>query len=289
MRIYWRTKPTVICLLLAAGMVRLAFWQADRHEQKQEFIRTMEARLTLPPTVLTEILTQPGDSAEQGASILHQSLIHRRAILIGHFDPQHEFVLRNRRYDGAPGVYVITPFRLEGRSDAILVSRGFIPLSRAAREARTEYSANATEQVRITALIKESVSRHFLAPRDPVAGLGRPWVDQWLRVNIPEIAPQIPYPVLPVWAEMMPTEDPSSAEQQIVRTDKGKEELLFLGFRETAIAKPDVRPDLDYPVPVFDPVIPPGRHLGYIYEWSFMAFATLLIGLIIQLRPPRIN
>jgi hypothetical protein len=86
----------------------------------------------------------------------------------------------------------------------------------------------------------------------------------------------------------MSTEDPHNAQSQIVKSSAGKEELLIMGLADPAAGnRPDFDPNLSYPIPVFDTVLPAGRHLGYVYEWAIMAFATLLIGLVLQLRPPR--
>lgn len=280
MRIYWRAKPTIICGLLAIGMLRLAWWQWERHLQKLEFVHSIEQRLELPPESLGALVpTLP----EAGFDF--DALDYRRATISGTYDFEHEVVLRNRRLDGAPGVYVLTPLRLEGREERLLVTRGFVPLSVAGQEKRGEFQRPPEQS--FVGLLKRPIPRKFLSPQDPPTGPGLPRVDQWLRVDLEGIAKQLPYPLLPVYAEIMSAGDLAETEKKIVRTEKGREELLFLGFREQNVGLPDVRPGLTYPVPVYDAVIPAGRHLGYVYEWSFMAFSTVLIGLIIQLRPPR--
>ena len=43
-----------------------------------------------------------------------------------------------------------------------------------------------------------------------------------------------------------------------------------------------------YPIPVYDTVIPPGRHLGYVFEWAVMALMTFLICLILQFKRPKV-
>jgi surfeit locus 1 family protein len=48
-------------------------------------------------------------------------------VVTGTFDLDHEFVLRGRSHDGAPGVEIATPFRIEGSDTAIIVVRGFVP------------------------------------------------------------------------------------------------------------------------------------------------------------------
>ena len=45
-------------------------------------------------------------------------------------------------------------------------------------------------------------------------------------------------------------------------------------------------PDAAYPIPTFDTTPPPDIHLGYVYEWAFMALLTISIGLIMQFKRP---
>ena len=68
---------------------------------------------------------------------------------------------------------------------------------------------------------------------------------------------------------------------------KGKDELFFLPAKENVIRAPSEIPNYDWPVPVFNTVIPPGRHFGYVFEWAIMALMTALICLVLQLRPPK--
>ena len=75
--------------------------------------------------------------------------------------------------------------------------------------------------------------------------------------------------------------------EDMLSTDAGKEELFMLTSRDKGDATGELKPGLEYPVPDFSTVIPPGRHLGYVYEWAIMAAATLLVALLLQFRPPR--
>jgi surfeit locus 1 family protein len=288
MRFYFKPKVTATCVLLALGMIRLAFWQWDRHEEKQSFIAAMNARLELDPAPLAELLkeTDSESSAVQSSKI--ETILHRRVTVQGEYDFDKEVLLRNRRLDGAAGVYVLTPLKIGGRDQWVLVNRGFIPLSRSAPNARRQFR---TEQLTsFIGLLKEGSVAAALAPRDPPTGTNLPWVDAWLRVDLEKISAQLPYPILPFYVEVMSTADPASAAKEIVKSSAGREELLFLGLNERdAGNRPDYDPALNYPIPAFDTVIPAGRHLGYVYEWSIMAVMTLLIGLVLQLRPPRVS
>ncbi|RMG39991.1 MAG: SURF1 family protein [Candidatus Dadabacteria bacterium] len=265
---------TVTSILLAVGMLRLSYWQWERHLSKKAYIAKLEENLKKPPLTKEELL--------KIALAEWPSYIHRRVIISGDYDFKHEMVLRNRRLDKVPGVHVLTPLKISGTSKFILVDRGFIPLEFSTPDKRTVFQKPKT--ISFTGLIKASVPRRPLSPRDPEAGPDKPWVDAWLRVNLDKIAKQLPFKILPVYLEIIPKNDSAAdIERNIIKSDSDKAEMLFLPSRALA-NKPVSRELSEYPVPVFNTVVPPGRHLGYVYEWAFMALGTLIGGLLLQLK-----
>jgi hypothetical protein len=87
----------------------------------------------------------------------------------------------------------------------------------------------------------------------------------------------------------METEDTKGVEEQIVSTASGRDELFFLGGSDTQLSGVQNIPELNYPVPIFDTVIPAGRHFGYIFEWALMALVTALAGVVLQLKPRKVS
>jgi len=274
MRFYFSPRITIIGLLLVAGMVRASVWQWHRHLEKQVYIEDMGARMTEPPVPIeTVIATNP----EWG------SLAYRRVMVTGTWDFEREMVLRNRRLDDEAGVHVITPLKLSPGGEHILVSRGFIPLGAHERESRRAFQRAA--EGAFIGLVKESASRRLLAPADPPTGPELPWADAWLRVDVPAMSRQLPYPVLPVYLELMESPDAAAAQEKIVTSSSEREELLMMGLSQIKDRTKPARALSEYPVPSFDTVIPPGRHFGYVFEWAGMALLTVLICLVLQLRP----
>jgi surfeit locus 1 family protein len=264
----------VIGVLLS---LRASHWQYTRHQDKLRYIQTMSSRLDSPVRELTELLaTVPPESAE---------LPYRRVTVAGTFDFAHEVILKNRRLQGFPGVHVLTPLKLTGSDHTVLVSRGFIPLSRSKRDMRAQYHGDLNFTG--TALIKEGSSAHLLAPQDPPTGQGLPWVDEWLRVDLSRIQAQLPYTLLPFYLEIMETPTRKGIEEQIVMDKSGREDVFFIADKNKKIRSDSEIPDVVYPLPVFDTVIPPGRHQSYIYEWLFIALLFGAGSLIWQLRRPR--
>lgn len=278
MKFRFSWKITAVGTVLVVGMLRMSWWQWERHQWKVGLIANLRSRLEIPVTPLTE-LSRPADQN-------WEDVTYRRVSVSGTYDFSHEMLLRNRKYGTAMGVHVITPLTIEGTNLNVLVDRGFLPQSLADETTRKKFQTPATAS--FIGLVKESMPRKFLAPADPLAGDGKPWVERWLRVDIPNMQRQLPYPVLPVFLEIVETEDTKAVEQGIIdQKSSGRDEMFFLGG-ETNLGSlgSEQAADIRYPIPVFDTVIPPGRHLGYVFEWAVMALLTALICMVLQLRRP---
>lgn len=277
MKFYWRTRVIVSGGLLAGGMIAAAFWQWDRHLQKQAYIEKLKQNIAAPIADFVELA--------DGSDTLLEQLEYRRVRAQGFYDFEHEMLLRNRKYGETPGVHVITPLKLDGSDQHVLISRGFMPLSRALPETRKQFQKDP--RTSFVGLVKKSMRQKFLAPSDPVAGADNPWVDAWLRINIPEMQRQLPYPVLPIYLEVMGPTEADAAQAKIVVSHSGRDEIFYLQGRAQLVQSSNTEPDLKYPIPAFDTVAPPDIHLGYVYEWSFMALITIIATIVLLLRPGR--
>ena len=269
-------KVCLICFVLMATFLRLSYWQWERHLEKEALRETLEQRVLQKPLENQDLFAEDIDSKD---------MYFRRISLKGSYDFAHEMVLRNRRHEGLPGVHVLTPLKLKDRDQAILVSRGFIPLEYSKSDKRDIFQK--TSEGPYTGIIKESSTPHLLAPKDPEVQPDGPWVDAWLRTNVQKMAKQLPYEVLPYVVELLPPElQKENIAAEIMKSTHGKEELLVLSSR--GIPDASAIGDLtQYPIHAFTTTLPPTRHLGYVYEWGFMALMTFCIGLLLQCKRPR--
>jgi len=259
-------------------MCRLSYWQWTRHLEKVELIKEMDQRLLLQPEPIQGVLATPG------VDWTH-SMIHRRLTIEGSYDFEHEMVLRNRKHMNQPGVMILTPLKIKDTNSWILVNRGYIPLKYAIREMRAQFQKQPS--VQFIGLIKETNPRRFLAPSDPTAGGENPWVDEWLRVDLENIGKQLPYKLLPVYTEVMPSADVEKIKKDILSSESGKSEILSLVARSAATSRDSDINQINtdsLPIPLNDLIIPPGRHLGYVFEWIILALLTGFLAVIIQLR-----
>lgn len=277
MRFYPNRKINIIGALFIILSLRLSYWQWERHVEKRADIRTLEQRLETPPVPLRSLIGHGTEWSE---------MIHRRVTVAGAYDYRHEMVLRNRRHDRMPGVFVLTPLRITGTNDTVLVNRGFAPLPLSDSDARKTISRPAEGS--FTGLIKAPSLRRPFAPADPETGGDLPWVDAWLRVDLARMQRQLPYPLLPIYLEIMTTGSTAETTGAIVQGASGRDELFVPSERiYSMVQAPENLDPARYPIPVFDTVIPPGRHLGYVFEWAMIALLATLICLVLQLRPSR--
>lgn len=151
-----------------AATVSLGLWQLDRADQKKAMQRAIDERGRLAP--LTTAALPTADRAPDPA------LEHRRAEIAGQWDAAHTVYLDNRAMDGRTGFYVVTPLKLAGRADAILVQRGWAPRNVAQRDALPPV-VTPTGDVRIAGRLAASVSRAYALGQDAQAGPIRQNVD----------------------------------------------------------------------------------------------------------------
>ncbi|NOX60743.1 MAG: SURF1 family protein [Chloroflexi bacterium] len=184
-----RWLPTTLLVIIASlVMIRLGFWQLDRLEQKRAYIVQVQAELDAPPIPLT------GDETDLDA----RARRHRRAVVEGRYDFERQVIIKSKLYQRRPGYHLLTPFRIEGSERALLVDRGWIP----AAEDLTDLSRFDEPGVtRIEGRIQPEDRRPEAAqwPTEPQK--------EWYRIDIAGIQNQTPYPLLPFYLALTPTEN----------------------------------------------------------------------------------
>lgn len=109
--------PTLTTLVLLAVLVSLGFWQLDRARQKRD-MQAAYAADNAAPRVRIDASAESIDTGRYGFGVAS-----------GEYDSAHQFLLDNRTRDGAVGYEVLTPLRFPGSDTAVLVNRGWVPLT----------------------------------------------------------------------------------------------------------------------------------------------------------------
>lgn len=126
---------TVATVLSLAATASLGQWQLSRAAQKQALQARIDAQNRRPAIDLTA-MAPPAE---------WPTLVHRQAVVRGRWLADRTVFLDNRQMRGQQGFYVITPLQLSGRSDVILVQRGWVPRNFVDRTALPVVEAAAGE------------------------------------------------------------------------------------------------------------------------------------------------
>jgi surfeit locus 1 family protein len=224
-----------LAVVVGATCLRLGFWQLDRLEERRRANALIRASQSLPSLNLNL------------QDALTASDAYRRAVASGEFDLEHQVLLSNRSLNGQAGVHWVVPLRLEGSDDAILVDRGWLPLSESAPDRLAALPATHPAELPGVLMPTQLEPRWgFMA--DQVPGAGEPALTSWRVLNIPGIQAQTPYPLLPLY--LAASEAPANS----------------------ALPRPDVSIDLSE-----------GSHLSYAIQW-FAFCAIAWIGAVVYLR-----
>ena len=104
-------------LIVMGVTASLGFWQLSRAAEKQTLEDLIQARALLPAW---------DEQALTGAVDLSDGL-HRPVRLRGEWVSEASVFLDNRPMDGRSGFFLVTPLRLQGHDQVILVQRGWVP------------------------------------------------------------------------------------------------------------------------------------------------------------------
>jgi surfeit locus 1 family protein len=110
--------------VLSVGLTcSLGVWQLGRAAEKTALqqARTQQAEKPVLHGQSLKLDADPSDVQNNG--------MHRRMVLVGHWQHQHTVYLENRQMNGKPGFFVLTPFKLEGSEISLVVQRGWVQRS----------------------------------------------------------------------------------------------------------------------------------------------------------------
>lgn len=218
----------IVVALAAGGMLLAGFWQLDRLDERRSNNQGIEQRSSQPAVGLNDVLlpgVEPGDIA------------NRPVIVSGTFLPD-QVILFNRSQSGRAVDNVLTALLLDdGRT--VLVNRGAIPVGAAP-------PIPPAVEVRLLGRLRPSEERS----RGGLTDFEQDVVREIRRVDIAQIAPQLPGDVVPVYIELIN-------------------------------AQPELT--VDDPEPLLPPQLSEGNHLSYAVQWFIFALCVA-IGWVLAVR-----
>lgn len=224
----WLWIFTSVVVIAGVGvLIRLGIWQLERLEWRRAFNQRATAQMSLPALDLN--VDNPGDRLVD--------MEYRAVVVTGVYDHADEVLLRNHVWQNRPGYRILTPLRIFGSDQAVIIDRGWIPLDGAAD--LSLYEAPGT--IRVMGMIRRPQTRPDIGGvRDPTLAPGETRLAAFNIVNLDRLQQQVDQPLLPVYIQCAP--------------DSVQTTLPYCSLPEIEITE--------------------GPHFGYALQW--FAFAALL-------------
>lgn len=138
-------------LALPATAFGLGCWQVYRKQWKEDLIRTLETKMHMEAVPLPDDLSELDKMEYQKVTVrgqfLHDKELHLGPrSLLQDGDSKTAGGLFSQK-ESSIGYLVITPFKLEGRGDSILINRGWVPKRYLDPATRPEGQVNGTVEL----------------------------------------------------------------------------------------------------------------------------------------------
>ncbi len=117
-RLRFQIVTTLVYVVVVSLLIFLGTWQLHRAEEKRQLLNSQLASAESGTLLLTA-------KSEDNVELLR----YKKVEVDGHYDVQHQFLIDNQISAGKAGYMVLTPFFLKGENQAVLVNRGWIPLT----------------------------------------------------------------------------------------------------------------------------------------------------------------
>lgn len=226
--------PTAAVAVLLPVFVSLGFWQLRRADEKTELMRQREARQGEPA------LSAAGAFAGGDRR-------YRRVELDGEFDADHQFLLDNQIYNQQAGYHVLTPLRIAGTGEAVLVNRGWVAVG--ADRRRLPEVAPGQTRVHLVGMVDHFPGVGFKLKGAEIPAPGWPAVVQLLDAG--PLSERLGYRLLPYQVLLAPDQPGGYARD----------------WRQA---------DLN-----------PGKNRGYALQWFSFAAVLSVLYLWLGFKPPR--
>lgn len=171
-----RAPPLIVVLatlLAGAVLVWLGVWQLDRNASKQNLVASRAESMSAAPAAVTTLIDAPPGEIE-----------YRRASASGVWDHDGTITIASRIRFQTRGEEIVTPLLLAPGGPALLVNRGWYPLTERDRVLAELRSEQRADIVGLARYVDDSGGRELST-------------GSWTRINTAAIGAGLPYEVLP--------------------------------------------------------------------------------------------
>ncbi len=163
-----RLWPTIATIILLPVLLRLGFWQLDRAQEKREIEQRFAEQQARPAVELSRL--DPTGQIE-----------YRRVRISGQFDDDRQILLDNQVHQKRAGYHVLTPLRIGGAQQYILVNRGWID-GHLQRDKMPKFTT-PKQQIELTGRLKLPSDIGLKLGEKSYTNTSWPLVVQWLDIK----------------------------------------------------------------------------------------------------------
>ncbi len=106
-------------LIVITILISLGFWQLARAEEKKEILLKQQLSGAKKSIKFSSLI-----------DLSSYRLRYRETEMTGQYDQQHQFLIDNQINNGQAGFFVMTPYKVDGMNKAVLINRGWIPITK---------------------------------------------------------------------------------------------------------------------------------------------------------------
>jgi surfeit locus 1 family protein len=191
---------TLLAIAAMAVMARLGVWQLDRLSQRRASNAVLSAQLNAPQLDLNYALATLSGNTLAGMQ-------YRSVVVHGVYDFSHQVGLRNQVWGDQFGYDLLTPLRISGSGQVVLVDRGWVPQTDFDADRLGQY--DETGEVTVQGVIFDSQTHPSLGRMQDPPYDSAHRTTAFFIANTGRIAQEMPYPWLPVFIQQTP--DPAWA------------------------------------------------------------------------------
>lgn len=225
---------TLITLVCIPVFIALGQWQYHKAEQKQTLQTLQDSQLHAKPVHLPQKVEEP------------DAWRYRQVSVSGQYEPRYQILLDNQVENTRAGYHVITPLKIEGRDQYVLVDRGWIPAAANHSDLPQIDTPTGDQQVVGQVWIP---SKKYYSLEKPEEKNNPQWQVLWQNMDMQRYAEAVPFPVSPLVIRL----DPDSNAGGFSRNWPAPAERIT-------------------------------THIGYAYQWFGFAVAAFIIYLVVSVR-----
>lgn len=218
----------LLLLVCVTTFIKLGLWQYHKAQHKQRIEDAYHASTKKQTKQLIDYIAEP------------ETIKFQKVQVAGHYEPRYQFLVDNQVERGRGGFHVITPFKIKGKTQYVLINRGWIQ-GLDNHQAVPQFDT-PLEEMLVEGMVWVPTNKIFTLEKKETASTEGGWQPVWQHLDMKKFQSLAPIQTLDVIVKL----DPAQKKSGFVRNWQ----------------------------------LPPSKiatNLGYAYQWFGFAVAAVFI------------